>query len=183
MKPAPSQINISHGARTFLLLSITLSYHMFSTGFELGAHGELLYNHKITAWSLVTGALVALLILPKQESGIKYWQLVVLLIPSLWVMLASYFGLQNQGAIVKPGLFLLATISYLICLPYAIYIIVQIVNPELLTLKGRGPKVSMIIVSVCFLVLGYLTGEHNYLFMTCEDFDIAGDMRPENCLR
>lgn len=182
MQPTPPKIEINAAARTFLLLSITLAYHMFNAGFELGAYGELFYIHKITAWSLVTGALLALLILPRKVSGIKVWQLFVLLIPSVWVMLASYFGLQNQGTIIRPGLFLLATVSYLFCLPYAIYIVVEIVNPDLLTLKGWKPKIGMIVVALFFLSIGILSGERNYLFMTCNDFEIAGDTPPTNCL-
>lgn len=183
MKSNPPVITISPAARTFLLLSITLAYHMFSAGFELGAYGELFYVHKITAWSLVSGALVALLILPRRMSGIRYWQLLVLLIPSIWVLMATYFGLQHQGTIVRPGLFLLATLSYLFCLPFAIYMVVQIVNPDLLTLKGGKPKAGMLLIAFCFLLFGYLSGEYNYLFMTCHDFELAGDMPPTNCLK
>lgn len=64
MKITPSRFQVDSTTRSFLILSTTLSYHMFSTGLELGAYGELFYVHKIVAWSLVTGALVALLLIP-----------------------------------------------------------------------------------------------------------------------
>ena len=173
-QPEIPQIEISPAIRTFLLLSITLAYHMFSTGFELGVHGELFYTHKLVAWAFVTGALVAFIIIPKRITGIKVWQLVVLLIPSMWAVLTSYFGVQNQGEIIRPGLFLLATVSYLICLPYAIYIVVEIVNPDLLEVKGYKPKIGIFFISMAFFVAGYFYGDYNYLFLTCQDFEIAG---------
>ena len=30
-------------------------------------------------------------------------------------------------------------------------------------------------------VAGYLAGDRNDVFMFCQDFDIAGDARPDNC--
>ncbi|MCP3850668.1 MAG: hypothetical protein GY694_10600 [Gammaproteobacteria bacterium] len=182
MKITPPQFQVDSTTRSFLLLSTTLSYHMFRTGFELGAYGELFYVHKIVAWSLVTGALIALLLLPRQQSGIKTWQLLVLFIPSLWVFLTSYFGFQNQGVIIKPGLFILATLSYLICFPYAIYIVVEIINPDLLAIKGYKYKIGITIILFLFFIFGFLYGENNHLFMLCQDFEIAGNMPPENCL-
>jgi hypothetical protein len=175
-------MNISPGARTFLLLSITLAFHMFNAGFQLGAHGELFYSNKIAAWSLVTGALVALILLPRHETGVRFWQLAVLLIPSVWALSVSYFGMQHHGEILKPVLFILVLVSQLICLPYAIYILLNIINPDLLNLSGYRPKAGAILISGLFLGAGYFSGTYNYLFLSCRDFEVAGDMPPANCL-
>jgi hypothetical protein len=80
-------------------------------------------------------------------------------------------------------LFVLATLSYLVCLPYALYLVIEIINPQILTLQGWGPKLGLVAAAGFFLTAGYGAGVRNDLFMTCHDFEIAGDTPPSNCRR
>jgi hypothetical protein len=90
-------------------------------------------------------------------------------------------GSQEGGDITRPVLFVLATLSYLVCLPYALYLVIEIINPQILTLQGWGPKLGLVAAAGFFLAAGYGAGVRNDLFMTCHDFEISGDTPPSNC--
>jgi hypothetical protein len=175
-----TSINLSPQARTFLICSIALAYHVGSAGFELAAYGELFYMRKITAWSTMTATLIALLVLPRAAANVSPWQFGVLAVPSIWLVGIMILG-SHSTTITRPVLFMLATASYLVCLPYALYLIVEIVNPDLLNLEGWKPKARLAAVAIFFFLLGYGGGVRNDLFLTCEDFEIAGDTPPMNC--
>lgn len=173
-------IKLSPKARTFLICSIALAYQVGSAGFELAAYGELFYTRKITAWSTVTATLIALLILPRSAAKVSPQQLGILAVPSIWLVGAMIFG-SHSSAVTRPILLVLATASYLFCLPYALYLIVEIVNPDLLNLEGWKPKARLAAVALVFFLLGYGAGLRNDLFLNCSDFEIAGDSPPINC--
>lgn len=176
-----THIELNRTARTFLICAIALAFPFWSAGFELGAYGELFYIRKITAWSTVTAALVALLLIPRKAAPVSPLQLLILAVPSIWLLVAAAIGAQSGGEVLRPVLFVLGTASYLFCLPYAVYLIVQIINPEILSLEGWGPKVRLVALAVVFVAVGFGVGARNDLFMTCQDFEVAGDTPPANC--
>lgn len=61
--------------------------------------------------------------------------------------------------------------------------VVKVVNLELLNLRGWKPKAGIIAIGLLFVVAGFLIGDHNYLFLGCDDFEVAGNMLPGNCSR
>jgi len=174
-------IELDPHARTFLVCAIALAYPVGMAGFELGAYGELFYDRKIAAWCTVTGALVALLLLPRRFAPVSRWHYLFLTIPSLWILLATAIGSHSGGEIVRPVLFWLGLLSYLLCLPYAIFLIVEIINPDFLALGGLKPKMRLVLIGLFFFGAGFITGARNDLLLTCDDFEIAGDTPPENC--
>jgi hypothetical protein len=178
-----TRIDLDPTARTFLIAAVALAYPVWGAGFELGAYGELLYTRKVTAWATVTGALLALLLLPRRIAAIAPLQLLILAVPSVWFVVAATLSTQAEGHIVRPFLFLVAAASYLVCLPYALYLVVNIVNPDILRLRGWRPKAGLAAVALSFLAFGYGVGVRNDLFMTCHDFELAGSMSPSGCRR
>jgi hypothetical protein len=176
-----AQIRLPPTVKTFLICAIAMAFPLGGAGFELGAYGELFYSRKITAWSTVTAALVALSVIPRRITGVKIWQLCVLAIPSVWAVLAQILGSHTGGQITRPVLFTLATLSYVFCLPYAIYLVVQIINPDLLKISSWKPRMAVIGIGILFVLLGYVGGRNNDWFMTCEKFEIAGDTPPASC--
>lgn len=175
------RIKLDPRARTFLICAIALAYPMGSAGFELGAFGQLFYVRKLTAWAMVTGALVALTLLPRSMAPVSRWHLVVLAIPSVWLFLATVLRTYTGGTIEHPVLFSFGLLTYLVCLPYAVILVVEIVNPDLLNLEGWQPKAGLVLIAGLFVSLGYLGGARNDLFLSCEEFIIAGDEPPPNC--
>lgn len=176
-----THIELHPTARTFLICAIALAFPIWSAGFELGAYGGLFYMRKITAWATVTAALIALLLIPRKGASVSPLQLLILAVPSIWMLTVTVIQTQTGGEILRPVLFVLAMTSYLFCLPYALYLVVEIINPQLLTLEGWGPKVRLVALAVIFLAAGFGVGARNDLFMTCHDFQVAGDSPPANC--
>jgi hypothetical protein len=88
--PTPENVEIRPQARTFILFALTLAYPMFGAGFELGAYGELIYERKITAWAVVTAVWLGFGLVPREQTGIRNWQLLALAIPCLWLLAAGF---------------------------------------------------------------------------------------------
>ena len=181
--PSPENVEIRPQARTFILFALTLAYPMFGAGFELGAYSELIYERKITAWAVVTAMWLGFSLVPREQTGIRNWQLLALAVPCLWLLAAGFFSASGEDPVTKPLLFTLGLVSYLLCFPFAVYLAVKVVNPDLLNLQGWKPKAGIVAISLLFIVAGYLVGEHNYLFLNCSDFEVAGNMLPVNCNR
>jgi hypothetical protein len=181
--PTPENVEIQPQARTFILFALTLAYPMFGAGFELGAYGELIYERKITAWAVVTAVWLGFGLVPREQTGIRSWQLLTLAIPCLWLLTAGFFSASGEDPVTRPLLFTLGLVSYLLCFPFAVYLAVKVVNPDLLNLHGWKPKARILAIALLFVVAGYLIGNHNYLFLSCDDFELAGSMLPDNCSR
>ena len=167
--------------RTFLLTAVAISAPAGETGFQLGAWGEVLYNRPMGAWAVVTGLLLALLLVPRQKLPVPAAYLLVLVVPSAWLILKMFMMESTGGEIMHPVLFLLGVASYLVCLPFAFYLVIKIINPDLLDLKGLRPKLSLLAVLLTMFLIGFGLGRYNNLFVHCEDFILAGDTPPVHC--
>jgi len=176
----PARIDMSPKVRTFLICAIALALPVSGAGFELGAYGQLLYDRKVAAWCTVSGALLALLMIPRRMAPMSLLQLGILAIPSIWLIAVMFAGSHPDEG-MRPVLFILTIVSCLFCLPYAIYLIVQIINPELLNLEGWWPKLRLAAIVLVFFLGGFAVGARNDLLLTCEDFEIAGSHPPAEC--
>jgi hypothetical protein len=172
---------IDQKTRTFIIAAVAFASPAGETGFQIGAWGEMFYNRPMGAWAVVTGMLLALLLTPKQKLPIAPKYLLVLVIPSVWIVLKMFMMESTAGEIFHPVLFGLGVVTYLFCLPFAIYLIIEIINPSLLVLEGWKPKVSLICILLIMFLTGFAIGKNNDLFINCEDFTLAGDTPPANC--
>jgi hypothetical protein len=167
--------------RVLVLASVALAYTTGQVGFELGGYGQIFYERRVSAWVLVSAVLVALLVVPRHLIPVPRRHLLVLGIPSVWLILSLVRNSEFGGAFPYPVLFAFGLVSYLVCLPYAGYLLILLLQPDLLTLRGRRPWLALIAIALLFLGVGYGIGRHNHLFFTCADFEIAGDEPPRNC--
>jgi hypothetical protein len=167
--------------RTLVVATVALAYPAGQTGFELGAYGELFFEHKLTAWITVTATFIVLSMLPARQLPVPRMHLWFLSIPSIWLLARFTIGVSNPGALVHPALFVIGAASFALCVPYALYLIVRIANPDLGDLRGTRLKVSIAVIAVIFFFSGYLIGTRNDLFSTCQDFRTSGMGLPENC--
>lgn len=173
--------HIDTQARTFLLCALGLAYTTGQAGFEIGVYGELLFERKVSVWITVTAAFFALLVLPKDKLQFQRRHLLVLLIPSLWMIVRMATKTLTDGHILIPPLFALSVVSYIACLPYAVYLIVQVLTPEFLELPGWPPKLRLGAVGIVFFLSGLFVGAHHYWLLSCHDFEIAGSSVPADC--
>lgn len=169
--------------RTFLVAAVALAYPVGQTGFELGAYGEVFLDNKLTAWITVTATLIVLAALPKKELPVPRAHLWFLAIPSLWLLARFVIGVSTPGVLVHPVLFVAGALSFALCVPYAIYLIVRMANPGLPDLRETRHRFMLVVIAIIFFVAGYGIGMRNDLFMTCQDLRISGSELPEYCVR
>ena len=168
--------------RTLMVAAVALAYPLGLTGFQLGAYGELLFEHKLAAWTAVTATLIVFAVLPKQFVPVPRWQLWILAIPSLWMLGRFAIGVSGPGAHVHPLIFAVGIVSFVICFPYAIYLIVRVANPGLTDIRGFRLWSILAAIAGIFFVLGFLIGTWNEFFITCQDARIGRLEVPEYCL-
>lgn len=178
-----SDTAIDSRVQTFVLCAIGAALAAGPMGFELGVYGQLFFHRIYTSWFLVTAVLISLAVVPAQYLPFPRKRLLFLLIPSVWMCLRLVMPVHSVGEAAAPPLFVLGMISYLFCLPYAAYLIVLLVKPELLGLPGKRPKIALVGILVLFFTVGYTMGSNHARFLTCEDFAISGNQLPANCTR
>ncbi|NDJ52280.1 MAG: hypothetical protein GYB68_04235, partial [Chloroflexi bacterium] len=110
------------------------------------------------------------------------WGLFALLTPTLWllaVLLSPLRGDQPQPAYdLLTGVLSILT---LINLPYLGYLVLLITQGETYRLPTRM-LTGLIVIVLLVGGLGFGVGRYHYLFMTCDQFTVAGDFAPPNCL-
>ena len=167
--------------RTLIVAGVALAYPLGQTGFQLGAYGELLFQHKLTTWIAVTATLIVFAVLPKQFVPVSRWSLLFLAVPSLWLLGRFAIGLSGPGAVVHPLVFAMGIASFVICFPYAIYLIVRAANPDLTDIRGVRSWSSLVAIGGIFFVLGFFIGTWNEFFISCQDARIGRLEVPERC--
>ena len=71
----------------------------------------------------------------------------------------------------------LSTLMVVLAMPYVGYLVL----PQALQIRRPRFLFGMFTIAAAVTVAGYLAGDRNDVFMFCQDFDIAGDARPNNC--
>lgn len=167
--------------QTFVMCAIGLALAAGPVGFEYGAYGKLFFTRIYLSWFLVTAAFLSMAMLPREYLPFPKTRLIYLLVPSLWVLVRLLVPINAAEEAVFPVLFVLGMVSYLLCLPYAAYLLVTLLKPELINLPGTKPKIGLVIIFVFFLVVGYIFGSNHPRLLTCEDFEVSGSSLPESC--
>jgi hypothetical protein len=169
--------------RTLVVASVALAYPVGTTGFQLGAYGELFFDNMFTAWITVTAIMIVLLIIPAKKKQHLRTHIWVLAIPSVWILVRFVLGYTDPDAMLHPILFAIGTISFALCVPYAFYLIVRIANPGLADL--REPRLRWILAGIAlfFLAAGYGIGLSHELFQSCEELELLNQALPSHCQR
>jgi len=168
--------------RTLVVAAVALAYPVGQTGFELGAYGELFFDNKLSAWITVTATLVVLALVPRKKReglNVRIW---ILAIPSLWMLVRLIIGLSSPADVVHPLIFVGGAVSFALCVPYAIYLIVRVANPDLPDLRETRLRIILAMIAISFFTVGYGIGLRNELFQTCQDMRINDDELPAYCL-
>lgn len=168
--------------RTFVIAAVTMAYPLGQTGFELGAHGELSFENTLFAWTAVSATLVVLMVMPKRLLPVPRWHLGFLAVPSIWMLGRWAAGVAGPGALVHPALFALGIVSFALCFPYAVYLIVRIANPALAEIRGARLWATLVAVGAAFLVFGFFIGTRNELFVSCQEARMGRIELPQHCL-
>ena len=168
--------------RTLVVAAVALAYPVGQTGFELGAYGELFFDNMLSAWITVTATLVVLALVPRKKRVGLNVQIWILAIPSLWMLGRLVIGLTSPSDVIHPLIFIGGAISFALCVPYAIYLIVRIANPDLPDLRDTRLRIVLALIAITFFAAGYGIGLRNELFQTCEELQVHDEDLPAHCL-
>jgi len=167
--------------RTFVLGTIGLSTATWNVAFNLGAYHTIFYRNIFTVWVTVTAILMVVLLVPKRDVPVPWWGKLLMLVPTVSIALIPLTPTTNEQEILDGFVLGLSLFAFLVCLPYAIYVVVNVINPDLLNLPELRLKIYLIFIVLVVGLIGYWVGTNNHLFLTCGDFKIAGDDTPANC--
>ena len=176
----PSEADI----KIFLLSTISLSVAAWDIAFNYGVFGTVFFDKVFTVWAASMAALLASLFVPPPPDR-RYlfsWRgRFVLFIPTLWVLIHLVAGEPIEGDTTDIVLNTLSIVIALVTLPYTLYILIVIVTPDLVNL--RNPKFigALLGIVVVIAAAGFAVGQHNELFLTCDDFVVSGNDTPARC--
>ena len=66
-------------------------------------------------------------------------------------------------------------------LPYLVYVLVLVAVPDVEQLRTPKLRFALIALTLVTGLSGVAIGKNHRLFLTCNDFRIAGDEIPQNC--
>ncbi|PWR08676.1 hypothetical protein DKT68_14885 [Micromonospora acroterricola] len=163
----------------FFAITIGASLYAWHVAFSFGAYGTLLYPFRqqlfVVAMVVLLGALIM-----RSRTRIHPWLLALFAPPLLLTLVRLVFPASESGAFstVVDRILLVATVAVS---PIVAWVVARLLAPDYFTLPDRRAKIAVVAVVAAVTLTGYAVGRLNDRFLTCGDFQVAGDAEPENC--
>jgi 4-amino-4-deoxy-L-arabinose transferase-like glycosyltransferase len=164
----------------FFAVAVGGSLYAWDVAFELGAYHSILYyrRHQLLVLSMV--ALLGGLIM-RRRAHIRPWLLVVFTPPILLILLQLSFPVNEAGRAVRVVDEALIVVN-LVVSPILVWVVARLLAPGYLTLPDRRSRIAVVVVVASVALVGFLVGHFNDRFLTCQDFKVAGNDEPVNCV-
>ncbi|MGB1010954.1 MAG: hypothetical protein ACPGVP_14625 [Thiolinea sp.] len=172
-------------AGAFFIAALAIAQAVWIISFNLGAYGDVFFEHLFMIWAASIAALLARLFIGKTSDGESYfgWPGTLLLMaPTLWIA-TEVLTLGNTSAGVQWFRFILTLLTLTVALPYIGYVIINTALPEVAEIHHPRLRSGLLVITLLTTGLAYLVGAKNYYVMSCHEFEIAGASLPENCYR
>jgi hypothetical protein len=164
----------------FFAITIGASLYAWKIAFVFGAYHTLFYHsrHQLFVLSLVVllGGLIM-----RSRMQIRAWLLALFTPPLLLVLLQLALPVNDNGVVVRVVYHILV-VTVVAVLPIITWVVARLLAPNYFTLPDRRAKIAVIAIVVVVTLLGYALGRFNNRFLTCGDFQVAGDDLPKNCV-
>jgi hypothetical protein len=166
----------------FFAITTAGSLYVWNVAFTFGAYHTLFYHHRQQLFVVALVVLLGSLVMHRQLR-IRPWLLTPFAPPLLIVMLRLVFPVNHRirqafAVQVADRVLVVATVAVL---PFVIWILARLLAPDYFTLPSRRAKIAVVAIISAVAVLGFAVGRLNTHFLTCEDFQIAGDDEPKGC--
>lgn len=168
-------------ARLFLVAAVTLASTTWTLAFNLGAFGVVFFEQVFFVWVASLVIYLAGFFLPEEHYPVSWNGRLILAIPTLWLLLRFLVDSAPIGSFTNLLLLLMGVGIYLISLPYALYIIGRVTNPDLFEIRNRQLIIGLVFIIVIVGLVGFWIGRNNALFLSCRDFVISGNDAPPGC--
>lgn len=174
--------NISQSeARTFTVATVGGAIAIWDIAFNLGVYDTIFFEKIFFVWAASVAVFGVSVVLPDEYAPVNWWQRIVLILPTVWIILALIVDPAIDASTIDGWMLLIGAVIYALCLPFTLYIITAITNPEFFAFKTKALGVALAIIVLIVAVTSYFVGANNSLFLTCEDFKVSGNDIPPNC--
>lgn len=164
----------------FFAVTIAASLFAWNTMFDLGAYHVVFYRtrHQLFVLSLVVllGGLAM-----RRRAHINPWLLALFSPPLVLVLLQLVFPVNHSGAAIRVIAHVLVVATVAVS-PFVLWVVARLLAPNYFTLPDRKTKLVVIGIVAVVALIGFAVGRLDDHFLTCEDFQVAGDDTPSNCV-
>ncbi len=172
-------------ARAFVLAAVALATSVFGIAFWFGIFQTVFFEHLFYIWVASTVAFAASLFVPPIDAlpALMSWRgRAVLLLPSIWLLLEATSEITVSASSITESLLWALSIGVVaLTLPYLLYVLVLITVPDVDRLKTPELRRALCGIVAIIAVAGFAIGQNHRLFLTCQDFKVAGDDVPVDC--
>lgn len=164
----------------FFGVTIGASLFAWNVMFNLGAYHEVFYRSR---QQLFVVSLVVLLggLAMRRRARMNSWLLILFTPPVLLVLLQLAVPVNHSGTAVRM-VYHAMIILMLAVLPVVVWVVARLAAPQYFILPDRRAKIAVIGIVAVVALIGYAVGRFNDRFLTCEDFQVAGDAQPKGCV-
>lgn len=178
IKRAPASGGLDEESRRAAAAAVAAAGIGWWPAFTLGVYGVIFFEQHVALWAVSTTAFLALGL----ARGVHVWRrlrVLVLLLPSLWLVLALLLPVGGTSPAYQ-ALYWLGVVVTTMGMPALGAFLVRLLIPEAGRLRGREAlAVTGVVLAV--MLASYGLGAQHPRFLTCEDFTISGNFAPEGC--
>ena len=173
---AQTALEVRPAARTFVVTATGASLAAFNLGFDLGAFENVDHRKIWAIWVLSTVALISSYALADADYKLGgSWRLALLPCRACGCSPTSSSPRDSQAVVT------ILLVASVIALPFALYVLARLVAGDFFELTNRLRWVLIATVLLVFAV-GWYVGDGHERFLSCADFELAGEYTPENCV-
>jgi hypothetical protein len=178
--------------RGFLVTLVTLCLVSFDMAFTIAVYGDVFFETYLKIWAAGAAVIVGSMMVSRARRPVGPVGLIVLGLPTLYFpasvlstwMLAhpldeSFFGLLTMVFALLTTVVM--AIAYLIALPFVMYTLARILDPSLVQMPTTRMRVSLVAAAAILASAGGLMGFTHPYWMTCDEFEMAGNKAPATC--
>lgn len=168
-------------AKAFVLTSIALAPFIWQVAFNFGVYETVFYDEIFSIWAASMAALLAGLFVPsvKKELFLFSWSARLLLVLPTVLIAVEIVMYGSQKILLLRSV--LALMVALFSLPYILYFIVVALVPGTEYQNSKRLRYGLLVIAVIIATIGFLVGRNHHYFLTCEQFEMAGNKVPNNC--
>jgi hypothetical protein len=178
--------------RGFFATSIASSLLAWDLAFTYGAYHTVFFHTGQRLFVLSTGVLLGALML-RRRIRLHRWLLAAFAPPILLLLLRLVVPVEPADSPLRLRLVTEAgpavrvvegvlVAAMILGSPIALWVIARLLAPDYFILPGRRVKIALLVIVSTVALIGYLVGTYNNQFLTCEQFLVAGDDAPTNCV-
>lgn len=163
----------------FFAITIGASLYAWDVAFTAGAYRTILYPYRqqlfVVAFVVLLGGLIM-----RRRARIHPGLLALFAPPLLLTLMRLVFPADESGALARvvEHVLLVATVA---AFPIIGWVVARLLAPGYFSLPDRRARIAVVVIVTAVAVGGYTIGRFNDRFLTCGNFQVAGDDLPKNC--